>query len=198
MEFNLVTTPGLGFKANNVASKTRIYGVEATIGGEGKLFGKFPSILNLGYTYIMPQYANYDENNPDYKDIVNYNILKYRIQHQFIGVWDVDFKGFTFGITAQYFSFMENVDNIFPLVLPSYDAYRASHLKKGSTLNDKRPKFNGDFIADLRAGYHFMKENRDFSFSFTVKNVANREYSLRPTLLEAPRTYGFRMDMTFN
>jgi outer membrane receptor protein involved in Fe transport len=198
MEFNLITTPGLGFKANNVASKTRIYGVEATIGGEGKLFGKFPSTLNLGYTYIMPQYANYDENNPDYKDIVNYNILKYRIQHQFIGVWDVDFKGFTFGVTAQYFSFMENVDNIFPLVLPSYDSYRASHLKKGSSLNDKRPKFNGDFVADLRAGYHFTKENRDFSFSFVVKNVANREYSLRPTLLEAPRTYGFRMDMTFN
>ncbi len=198
MEFNLVSTPGFGFQANNVTSKTRIYGVEASIGGEGKLFGKFPSTLNLGYTYIMPQYVNYDENSEEYKDIATFNILKYRIQHQFIGVWDVDFKGFTFGVTAQYFSFMENVDAIFPFILQSYNSYRASHLKKGSSLTDARPKFNGDFVADIRAGYHFSKDNREFNFSFVVKNVANREYSLRPTLLEAPRTYGFRMDMTFN
>ena len=110
----------------------------------------------------------------------------------------MEFKGFLLGLTAQYFSFMENVDAIFPFILQSYNSYRASHLKKGSSLTDARPKFNGDFVADIRAGYHFSKDNREFNFSFVVKNVANREYSLRPTLLEAPRTYGFRMDMTFN
>lgn len=198
MEFNLVTNPSFGFQANNVLSKTRIYGVEASIGGEGKLFGKFPSTLSLGYTYIMPQYANYDEENPEYKDIAKFNILKYRVQHQFVGVWDVDFKGFTFGITGQYYSFMENVDAIFLLLLPSYDAYRASHLKKGSSLDDIRPKFKGDFIVDLRAGYHFTRDNRDFNFSFLVKNVGNKEYTLRPTLIEPPRSFGFRFDMTFN
>jgi hypothetical protein len=198
MEFNLVTTPSFGFQANNVISKTRIYGVEASIGGEGKLFGKFPSTLNLGYTYIMPQYANYDEENPEYKDFAKFNILKYRVQHQFVGVWDVEFKGFTFGVTGQYFSFMENVDAVFPTILPSYVSYLASRLKKGSSLEDIRPKFRGDFVADLRAGYHFTRENRDFNFSFLVKNVGNREYTLRPTLIEAPRSFGFRFDMTFN
>jgi iron complex outermembrane receptor protein len=198
MEFNLVTEPGLGFQANNVKSQTMIYGVEATIGGEGKLFGKFPTTLNLGYTYIVPKYKKYSEDNPEYKDVAKYNVLKYRIRHQFVGVWDVDFKGFTFGITGQYYSFMENIDAVFAFILPSYNAYAASHLKKGSTLEDEHPKFKGDFILDTRIGYHFTKENRDFNFSFLIKNITNREYTLRPTLVEPPRTYGFRMDMTFN
>lgn len=198
MEFNLVTTPGLGFQANNVKSQTMIYGVEATIGGEGKLFGKFPTTLNLGYTYIVPQYKNYSESNDEYKDIAKYNVLKYRIRHQFVGVWDIDFKGFTFGLTGQYYSFMENIDAIFAFILPSYNAYAASHLKKGSSLDDEKPKFKGDFILDTRIGYHFTKENRDFNFSFIVKNITNREYTLRPTLVEPPRSFGFRMDMTFN
>lgn len=200
MEFNLVTTPGLGFQANNVKSQTMIYGMEATIGGEGKLFGKFPTTINLGYTYIVPKYKNFDESKStdEYKDIAKYNVLKYRIRHQFVGVWDIDFKGFTFGLTGTYYSFMENVDAIFPFILPSYNSYAASHLKKGSTLDDERPKFKGDFILDTRIGYHFSKENRDFNFSFLVKNITNREYTLRPTLVEPPRSFGFRMDMTFN
>jgi iron complex outermembrane receptor protein len=197
MEFNLVQEPSIGFQANNVGN-TRIYGLEATIQGEGKIAGKFPNTLSLGYTYIMPQYINYNENNPDYKDIAKYNILKYRIQHQFTGVWDIDIKGFTFGVTGQFFSFMDNVDFIFPFILSSYDAYRASHLKKGYSLKDVKPKFKGDFILDTRIGYHFTRENRDFNFSFQIKNITNREYTLRPTLVEPPRSFGFRMDMTFN
>ncbi len=198
MEFNLVIDPTFGFQANNVKGETMIYGVEASIGGEGKMFGKFPSTLSLGYTYIIPKYKKYDENNPDYKDIVTYNLLKYRFQHQFVGTWDVDFKGFTFGLTGQYYSFMENADAVFSLILPSLNSYRASHLKKGYSLKDEHPKFNGDFILDTRVGYHFKKDNRDFNFSFIIKNITNREYSLRPTLLEAPRSFGFRFDMTFD
>ena len=197
MEFNLVTSPGIGFKANNVGD-TRIYGLEATIQGEGKIGGKFPSTINLGYTYIVPKYINYDENNPNYKDIAQYNVLKYRVRHQFVGSWDIDIKGFTFGVTGQFFSFMENADAIFQFILPSYDAYRASHLKKGSSLSDEKPKFKGDFILDTRIGYHFVRENRDFNFSFVVKNITNREYTIRPTLVEPPRSFGFRMDVTFN
>ena len=200
MEFNLVETPTLGFQANNVKSGTMIYGLEATIGGEGKLFGKFPTTVNLGYTYIVPKYKNYDpsKNKDEYKGTAQYNILKYRFRHQFIGSWDVDFKGFTIGITGQYYSFMESVDAVFAFILPSYNAYAASHLKKGYTMNDAHPKFKGDFVLDTRIGYHFTKENRDFNFAFIIKNITNREYALRPTLVEPPRTYGFRMDMTFN
>ena len=124
--------------------------------------------------------------------------MKYRVRHQFVGAWDVDIKGFTFGLTGQFYSFMENVDAIFPFILPSYDAYRASHLKKGSSLNDVKPNFKGDFVLDTRIGYHFLRENRDINFSFVIKNITNREYTLRPTLVEPPRSFGFRIDMTFN
>ncbi|MBK9793665.1 MAG: hypothetical protein IPP60_11415 [Sphingobacteriales bacterium] len=134
----------------------------------------------------------------EYKDIAKYNVLKYRIRHQFVGVWDVDFKGFTFGLSGTFYSFMENIDNVFVTILPSYYSYAASHLKKGSSLNDVKPKFKGDFILDTRIGYHFTQENRDFNFSFIVKNITNREYTLRPTLVEPPHSFGFRMDMTFN
>lgn len=198
MEFNLVNDPGFGFQANNIKSKTMIAGVEVTVGGEGKLFGKFPTTVNLGYTFIEPRYLNYNEDNDEYKDITKYNVLKYRVRHLFSGSWDVDFKGFTIGITGQYFSFVENVDAVFTTILPSYDAYRASHLKKGSSLNDERPKFKGDFILDTRIGYHFKKDNRDFNFSFQIKNITNREYTLRPSLIEPPRSFGFRMDFGFN
>lgn len=162
------------------------------------MFGKFPTTVQLGYTYIMPKYKGYDEENPEYKDIAKYNVLKYRIRHQFVGVWDIDFKGFTFGVTGTYYSFMENIDAIFPFILPSYTAYQASHLKKGSSLDDDHPKFKGDFILDARIGYHFKVDNRDINFSFIVKNITNREYTIRPTLVEAPRSFGFRMDFTFN
>ncbi len=197
LEFNLITEPSFGFQANNVISETMIFGVEATIGGEGKLFGKFPTTISLGYTYIEPRYKGYNEDNPEYKDNAKYNVLKYRIRHQFVGVWDIDFKGFTFGLTGVYYSFMENIDGVFTLILPSYTAYQASHLKKGSSLDDIKPKYKGDFILDTRIGYHFTKENRDFNFSFVVKNITNKEYTIRPTLVEPPRTYGFRMDMSF-
>ena len=93
---------------------------------------------------------------------------------------------------------MENADAIFTLILPSYDAYKASHLKKGSSLADTKPKFKGDFVLDTRIGYHFKVDNRDFNFSFLVKNITNKEYTIRPTLVEPPRSFGFRMDMTFN
>ena len=125
-------------------------------------------------------------------------MLKYRVRHQFVGAWDVDIKGFTFGLTGQFYSFMENVDAIFTTLLPSYNTYRASHLKKGSSLNDLKPKFKGDFVLDTRIGYHFTKDNRDMNFSFVIKNITNREYTLRPTLVEPPRSFGFRMDMSFN
>ena len=198
IEFNLaIENSNLGFKARNIPTKTRIFGIEASVGGEGKLFGKFPTTLNLGYTYIIPQYADF-ENYDKSLDIAQYNILKYRIRHQFVGVWDIDFKGFTFGLTGQFYSFMENADGIFDIILPSYKSFRASRLKKGSSLSDEKPKFKGDFILDTRIGYHFKRENRDFNFSFLIKNITNREYTLRPTLVEPPRSFGFRIDMTFN
>ena len=197
IEFNVVPPPNLGFIAQNVGN-TRIYGAEVTLGSEGKIANKYPITLAAGYTYIVPQYRKYDESKPEFQsDVASYNVLKYRFRHQFNGACDMEFKGFLFGLTAQYFSFMENLDQVLPSILSSVRNYRISHLKKGSSINDLKPKFKGDFILDARIGYHFKKDNCDYNFSFLVRNITNQEYSLRPAIMEPPRSFAFRLDFTW-
>jgi len=43
---------------------------------------------------------------------------------------------------------------------------------------------HGDYVIDLRLSYDL---NDKFRFSFIAKNILNREYSIRPALMEAPR-----------
>ena len=57
-------------------------------------------------------------------------------------------------------------------------------------------EMKGDFILDARASYTFGK-NDEAKIAFIVKNVLNHEYALRPGILEAPRTYTIRFDVTF-
>ncbi len=196
LDFGIINNkPGLGFKASNIEN-TRIFGTEINLAGEGKLFNKFPSTLVVGYTFILPQYRKYDEAFFD-ADIVNYNLLKYRFRHQLQGAWDISFDRFDLGATIQYFSALENFDGIFGKVLPSLLEYKYGRYK--SNWQNKKPQYQakGDFILDLRAAYNFGKE-KNFKFSFVVKNVTNREYTLRPSLVESPRNFGFRFDATFN
>ncbi|QQR97694.1 MAG: TonB-dependent receptor [Sphingobacteriales bacterium] len=111
-------------------------------------------------------------------------------------MWDVSFGPFDFGVSVQYFSAMENFDDVLALVSPSILEFRYGKLK--DNWEDKKPQnqLKGDVVMDLRAGINFGKD-KNYRFMFTVKNVTNREYTLRPSLVEAPRNYGFRFDMTF-
>lgn len=194
MEFNLAFFPdGLGFSSVNIGN-TRIFGTEVTLMGEGKLFNKFPMTLVAGYTFIIPQYKQFNATLT--KDYTNYNVLKYRFRHQVQSMWDISFGSFDFGVSLQYFSFMENFDDILKSVSPSILEYRYGRLKKNWQSKDPKNQYKGDVILDLRAGINFGKE-KNYKFMFTVKNVTNREYTLRPSLVEAPRNYGFRFDMTF-
>lgn len=195
MEFNIqyFQGKGVGFSSVNIGN-TRIFGTEVTLMGEGKLFNKFPTTLVAGYTFIIPQYKQFDRTLT--KDYTNYNVLKYRFRHQVQTMWDISFGPFDFGASLQYFSFMENFDNILSSVSPSILEYRFSHLKKNWQNKDSKNQFKGDVVLDLRAGINFGKE-KNYKLMFTVKNITNREYTLRPSLIEAPRNYGFRFDATF-
>ena len=87
----------------------------------------------------------------------------------------------------QYNSFMVNVDPFFegtdPLILqlfgqpvefiPGVKEWRDAH-------------HHGDLIMDLRLSYSISNSVR---VSLITKNVMNREYSIRPALLEAPRSF---------
>lgn len=200
MEFNPTTSlpkPYLiGFQSQNVGN-TQIIGIETSVQGEGNLFKKFPSTLILGYTYISPKYLDFNEEAKS-QGVVDYNVLKYRFRHTFTAAWDINFKGVDFGLSAQYFSFMENIDQVFTLFIPGLLEYRESKLKENAdNLNAKR-QYKGDFILDLRAGYTYKaKNNNRYKIAFLAKNVFNKEYSLRPGMIEAPVNYTVRLDLEF-
>ncbi len=201
MEFTLATPESgipvppnvvLGFASQNVGN-TRIYGTEISMQGEGKFFG-FPTTAVLGYTFIVPQYRKYVEANTD--DIVDYNVLKYRFRHTFTGQWDVDFKGFGLGTNIQYFSFIENYDELFNTIGVGLTEYRRASLKKDADKKKEKNKYKGTAIWDVRASYTFGKTSR-YTLAFIVNNVLNKEYSLRPGVLENNRNYNIRVDMKF-
>ena len=109
------------------------------------------------------------------------------------------FNGFTFGTNWQYFSFMENLDKVFNdasnVLGINFAEFRELRRRDGREA-DKEPRtYRGDFILNLRVGYH--TPNNRFKVSFLVDNVANREYALRPALIEAPRTFSARIDVSF-
>ena len=56
--------------------------------------------------------------------------------------------------------------------IPGVKDYRNSH-------------HHGDYVIDLRLSYDLNDKVR---FSFITKNILNREYSMRPALVEAPRS----------
>jgi outer membrane cobalamin receptor len=183
----------LGFKFLNTGP-ARIYGVDMTVNGEGKLARNLEMTLLIGYTYSVPEalendyiyYRNYEKKLGRY---VNYtyantssdtsgSILKYRIQHLFKTDLQFTFrKRFAAGITGRYYSFIQNIDK----KLEELDTPGRMH----SGIVEYRKEHNkGNFIVDFRVSYNY----RDFKFSFLINNFFNTEYSLRPITIEAPRT----------
>lgn len=206
MEFNFTVDEDLniGFQSQNIGN-TRIYGVETTLAGEGKLANKFPVTMLIGYTWINPQFKGFDEPIPGALDnstprdnslIKDYNVLKYRFRHTFNGGFDMKFNFVEFGVTAQYLSFMENIDEVFTLFIPGLLDWRESRQRDDFESRDPKRAYKGDFVLDARIGFYFGK-NEQAKISAQVKNITNREYSLRPALIEAPRSYGMRLDFNF-
>ena len=107
-------------------------------------------------------------------------ILKYRIQHSAKADVQTNYKGITVGVSAFFNSFMKNIDNNIGSTKGVKD-FRKSHSK-------------GDFVMDVRAGYSYKEKA---TFMFICKNVINREYTLRPGLIEAPRNFTFQVGYNF-
>jgi outer membrane receptor protein involved in Fe transport len=199
MEFNPTTDNlpegyVLGFQSQNVGN-TQIIGLEASIQGEGKIAKKFPTTLMAGYTYIVPTYLDWDKVKGE--SSANFNILKYRFRHMFTSSWDITLRGVDLGVSGRYFSFMENIDDLFQLFIPGLSDYRASRQKTEQIDDTKKGQYKGDFVLDVRAGYTFKKNKNTYKVSGIVNNITNREYSLRPGLVESPLTYTLRLDFQF-
>lgn len=164
---------GLPFQAVNV-EHARIMGVEVSAVANGKIFG-VPLNFLIGYSYLDPKNLDYNPADPN-----SVKILKYRIQHSAKADIQTNYKGFTVGVSAFYNSFMKNIDNKIG-ALKVVNDFRASHNK-------------GDFVMDVRAGYSYKEKA---TFMFICKNIFNREYTLRPGLIEAPRNFTFQVGYNF-
>ncbi len=175
----------LGFKPLNV-SRARVAGVELGLQGDGSI-GPIPVRVYVGYTFNYPadlqddttqlNFNVYMQNlftsisNPD--SLESQSILRYRIANVFKSDIEFDLSRFTIGFSAEYNSFMDRIDAEFESLLPGISDYRE--------LNNR-----GIWRIDARLYYRFDKRH---SVGFVGRNLTNEFFSLRPGIMEAPRSF---------
>ncbi len=165
---------GIPFRAENITD-ARIMGLEFSAVAQGQIFG-VPLNFLVGYTYLDPRNLAYDPSDPN-----STKLLKNRIQHSAKADIQATYKGLILGLSCFYNSYMKEVDNLGIGALKVVNQFRKTHSK-------------GDFVMDIRTGYNYKNK---FTFTFLVKNIFNREYMLRPALIEAPRNYTFQVGYNF-
>jgi iron complex outermembrane receptor protein len=189
---------GLGFKSVNTG-KSRVSGVDVSLIGEGKI-GKAHLQALCGYTYTKPVSLT-----PDYeyeKDIsylttssdTSDYILKYRMQHLVRADVEVTLNKWIAGASFRYNSFMKNIDNIFLLLDDDPENNQSLGLLPTGISQWRRRNNKGDYVFDMRLGYHITKQQK---LLLAINNVLNREYSIRPLLIEKPRTISLQYTLRF-
>ncbi len=201
-------TKDLGFRFLNTGPAT-ISGIDFSVAGEGKLSKKVSFSMMASYTYSLPITKNrkevyYNNAGTEYTFVssstdTSSNVLKYRIQH----MAKVDLS-FTFcdkisiSMAASYYSSMKNVDKLFydcDALNPNLNPATAALV---SQMGDLPFKGYYDYVQNNQKGaitfdagitYNLMK---NIKVSFVVKNILNKEYTLRPMYLESPRTYNLQ------
>ncbi|MBX7180761.1 MAG: TonB-dependent receptor [Bacteroidia bacterium] len=185
---------GFGFQAKNI-SRARIAGAEISTIADGKILG-IPVRLFAGYTFNYPADLESDTaqrkanifiqnlfqsiGKPD-SLLATSSILKYRLRNTARADLEFEpFKKILIGGTCTYNSFMERIDLIFDQ-LNGISKYRESHKK-------------GILVFDMRFAYKLSDRS---TISLIVKNISNQEYSLRPGLLEAPRSFTLQYKLQF-
>ncbi|MBK6610791.1 MAG: TonB-dependent receptor [Sphingobacteriales bacterium] len=167
---------GIGFQSINIGD-TRISGIDASIAGEGNLFG-FPTTLLAGYTYINPQFQNFNKVERMLSSS-DKNVLKYRYRHTAKTDIETKLGKVSIGLSMRYFSFMEAIDQAFNLLIPGVEKYR-------DEFND------GNFIYDMRLLFHLTNNS---TLTLICNNLFNHEYSMRPALIEAPRQFQLKYSL---
>lgn len=182
---------GLGFQSVNIGN-TNIVGIDVSFIGQGKI-GTIPVSVLTGYTYIDPKFQNFDQKEKvlssisydkdgNYSESLAKNVLKYRFRH--VAKVDVEatIKKVAIGASVQYNSNMEAIDEAFNKFLPGVADFRAAN-NKGAT------------VIDARLTYEMAK---NASLGFIVANLTNLEYSTRPALIDAPRSFTIRLNYNFD
>ncbi|MEZ4907929.1 MAG: TonB-dependent receptor [Saprospiraceae bacterium] len=178
IEFNIKYNKRLYFAAENIGN-TIIKGYEISTGFTGNIKDFRYSFIG-GYLYVDPKYKEFTE-EIERTTSVDYNVLKYRYRHTFRLDLDLNYKKFNLGIGSSYNSFMEAVDKILEqdIFINGSKDYRENHMY-------------GTNVYRFRVGYEY----KEYDFTFNIDNLFNKEYSVRPGLLEAPRSFTFNLTYT--
>ncbi len=190
MEFNLVS--GGAFRSVNIGD-TETPGLEVSVGGGG-MIGELKTSLVTGYTYIDPRFLEFDSTpiQPGEQQTVgqiNYNnssnktdnVLKYRTRHTFKLDLELEWRKLSAGLETFHASNIESIDAAFNLIIPGLANFRANNNQ-------------GYMVHNFRLAYRFGKA---LKVSALLGNAFNREYSIRPGLLEGPRNLAVRVDWKF-
>ncbi|MDH6305266.1 outer membrane receptor protein involved in Fe transport [Parabacteroides sp. PF5-5] len=198
--------PGIGTRFENI-SRARIYGVDASINGLWNISPSVKMTYNMGYVFLQPIDVDADkinaaeEANTDLLAMKSKSntskYLKYRQKHSVKGVFDLYWKRFSLGtnitwksktLAVDYFMVDERIKDH-----PDIMDYARGIIFSG--LHDYwTDKNKGYFAMDLRLGFELSK---NIYLQASVNNVFNKEYSLRPMDVSAPRTFVLRMNTTF-
>jgi len=180
----------VGFKFFNTGP-ARIYGIDASIGGEGDLAKNLNLSAMVGYTYSIPEaldpnYVFYVDPNNAANSLTylttstdtNGHVLKYRVQTLLKAEVQITWKRFATGFGGRYYGYMKNIDKFFYEILDGQMFGVKTGIKKY-----REEHHSGTFILDYRVSYAM----KSFKFSVIVNNLMNTEFSLRPLTVEPPR-----------
>lgn len=195
-----------GVQAHNIGN-TQVFGYEITAGGRGQI-GKVGLTVGLGYSYnfgsIIPVKGDPSDHYTEgqfFRDAFTFNskrvedknsdtykhLLDYRVRHLVRTDVEVKYWRCYLGATLSYGSFPEKI----PLTInTALDVISGNQTYENFFVAHR----NGDFIADMRAGY---RVNKHFDVGFIVKNLGNREYMLRPGKPEPIRNYTVQFRYNF-
>ena len=178
MEFSFLSdSRSLYFQSINIGD-TRIRGFETSVMGQGNI-GQVKFNILAGYTYIDPQYQDFNALAKSYTSDTTQNVLKYRFRHTAKFDAEMFYKGFSLGASYQYLSYMDAIDGIFNFFISGLAQYR--------TIN----KGQGTSMLDFRTSYQV---NKHFKVSFIVKNILNTVSVIRPGMPDPTRSVNIRLD----
>lgn len=198
--------PYIGVKFANV-SRARIYGVDLSMNGFCDINPSLKLLYSLGYVYTEPRDVNADERNRQeeantdplaMKSKSNTSkYLKYRQKHTAKASFDLQWERFSIGtnmmlksktLAVDYFMVDERqkmdtdvMDYVRGIIFGDLKNYWAEHNKTF-------------FVMDLRAGVQVTKQ---VHLQCIVNNLLNKEYSIRPMDVSAPRTVVFKSTLKF-
>ncbi|MCC6816717.1 MAG: TonB-dependent receptor [Saprospiraceae bacterium] len=184
------------YQAQNVGG-VRIKGVEFSNQAILEL-NKSKIIYNIGFTLMDPKFRDFDLSGKDlsinnlenatqgqlnaFASTSSENILKYRSKQLVRSDIEYQWEKIYFGLNFTFASHVQAIDKIFEsgLITEGIKEFREEHNK-------------GYELFDFRCGVQFNK----LDFQLNVQNAFNEVYTLRPGLMEAPRSLGGRVVYSF-